>query len=327
MDAVLQLERTIEKVRSSLRIETQVVQLKDLLSNTWGQQARDAIIRALKLVDDLGEAVNDEALRLIMAGVATALGQDVAATVKKPLIEMQEAIYLAGMREVSRPTGISIGWGVADKKALDSLHRNTLFWIGDRYGAGIQSRIDQFLQRYFEGGYTRDDLKWFLKVEFAGEIKRAMAYWDLLADHTATKIREIGRLSGYEQAGIRVVRIKARLDNKTSAVCRRLHGHVISVQDLRTQASRYLDACEGEDKEKIKKVWPWWSDKQAEDRLDSVMAVNKQIKAGKVGLPPYHARCRTITVAEFTEAAGAHIVSDDEIELGAMPADVSRRRG
>ncbi|ADW17650.1 hypothetical protein Despr_1496 [Desulfobulbus propionicus DSM 2032] len=159
------------------------------------------------------------------------------------------------------------------------------------------------LQDYFEGGYNRRDLAELMKVHFKTLGDKGTAYWDLLADHTATKIREIGRVSGYEKAGIEVVRVKARLDSKTSETCRRLHGTVIAVMDLRRQVEQYMAACESGSKEKIKAAWPWWSDAQAEN-LTSQNAINRQVARGKIGLPPYHARCRTITVAEFFAQAG-----------------------
>jgi len=190
-----------------------------------------------------------------------------------------------------------------DSKSLEILDRNTRFWIGSHYNDNIQEGFRAVLQDYFEGGYNRRDLAELMKTHFRTLGDKGSAYWDLLADHTVTKTREIGRVSGYEKAGIEVVRVKARLDSKTSETCRRLHGTVIAVMDLRRQVEQYMAACESGSKEKIKAAWPWWSDAQAEN-LTSQNAINRQVARGKIGLPPYHARCRTITVAEFFAQAG-----------------------
>lgn len=49
---------------------------------------------------------------------------------------------------------------------------------------------------------------------------------------------------------------------------------------------------------KIKHAWTWWTC-QEEKWLGSDKASTRQTKRGKLGLPPYHARCRTITVGAY----------------------------
>ncbi len=208
-------------------------------------------------------------------------------------------------------------WNLPDTKSLRVLNDNTLFWIGEYYSDNVQESLKATMQDYFTGGYNRKELATLMRVHFKDLVNKPKSYWDLLADHICTKTREIGRVSGYEQAGIEVVRIRARIDDRTTEFCRRVHGHILSIRDMRGMVDRYLEACETQDKEKIKKAWPWWSDKDSANRLRSPDDINKWISRGKIGPPPYHARCRTITVAEFEYAPGSHV--NDDLPEGTDP--------
>lgn len=318
VDTAVVIDSFLQKKRGKLTLDDLIEELKGVLTNSWKKSTKEALIKALSDLSEIEGPVTSDELDLIEQNVGEILGQPISEAKKKQVLDIEKALFTLGISEGAKNTGVNIAWNLADKKSLSVLDRNLMFWIGSHYDDNLSEGFKATLQDFFEGGYNRKDLSELMKVHFKALGEKPDSYWNLLADHTATKTREIGRVSGYEKAGVEVVRVKARLDDKTTAVCRRLHGQVIAVKDLRKQVSNYLNACETMDKEKIKSSWPWISDKDAERKLSSKRGIDKQIRAGNIGLPPYHARCRTITVSEFIAEAGDKILSDDEIELGAV---------
>ena len=286
-------EMTIDAM-VKLHIDDLIDQFKDILSQTWKKEVRDALIEAMRHIDSMSGAMTWEALEYIEKRISEALGTSYAEAVKKPLISIHEAAYKMGMKEVVSAAGASFMWNLPDIKSLKILEENTLFWIGSYYDDNLQEGFKAVLQDYFKGGYNRRDLKELFKVHFRDLVKKPDSYWDLLADHTSTKIREIGRVSGYEQAGINYVQFRAHLDDRTTAICRSMHGRIIPVSSMRRQVDNYFKACATRNKDKIKKAWPWVGESKAK-------GTTKQMIRRNVSLPPLHARCRSTTVAYFGE--------------------------
>jgi hypothetical protein len=300
------VNRKLVQALSRLELDDQVAQLKDLLTSAWNKSSQKALIKAISSLSSLTGPITLDELNNIQEDVSRAMGADFEALVSDDILSTTEAVYKIGFFQVL-PSGASIMFGLPDIDAIRTLDSNARFWIKSYFDDNMQEAFRAQLNDYFLGGYTRAELATLMRVHFADMTSQKDSYWDLLADHTATKIREIGRLAGYKQAGVSVVRVKARLDERTTEFCRRVHGHVISIEALENHVANYLNACKTNDKDAIKASWPWWSDKDAKRKLTSAGAINRQIKNGTIGLPPYHARCRTITVAEFEAAPGSHI--------------------
>lgn len=306
VDTIMDIDAAIRKGRGKLTIDDLVDQLKDVLSNVWEESTREALISTISTLKGLTGPVTKEEIALINDMVGSYMGMGLDAATKKTLIEIQEAAYLMGAGEAIAGTGASIAWGVPDQKALAILDNNLRYWIGTYYDDNIRDGFNLALQELFEGGYDRRELAKLLKDVFQYVGDKGDSYWNFLADHIVTQTREIGRVTGYEQANIEVVRIKARIDDNTTETCKRLHGHVIAVSSLRSSVNNYLSACETQKKEKIKAAWPWFTDKDAEKKMRGPKSIQRLVKRGKVGLPPYHGGCRTITVAEFFANPGDH---------------------
>jgi len=306
------LNSTVIKAKSKLAVEKLIDEMKRVLSQQWNQQTRKAIIEALNEIQRLEGAITRSEFDRISEKLSVRLGVPFADLVSDRVVEVEEAAYMQGARAGMKGSGLSFAWTFADMKALDTVANDTMFWIGDHYSDDVQKKIDNILNDFFKGQSSRKEVYWQLKEELGIIFNKSDAYWNLLADHMITKTKEIGRVTGYEQAGAEVVRVKAILDDRTTEICRRLHGQVISVKDLRKQVDNYFKAAKKHDKEAIKKFWPMYSDKDAKKKLSSQQKVNSQIKAGKLGLPPYHFGCRTITVVEFMARPGTRVLDDKE---------------
>jgi SPP1 gp7 family putative phage head morphogenesis protein len=315
------LDVTLTKAIAKLAHSEIVNRYKTVLTSTWNKESRAALIRAINEVGSLGGAVTQAELTLIDRNLEAALGSRIADLESAKIVQVDRGNWLNTRGAVEAELGVTLGWLLRDQASLDILAQNSFFWIGNHYERFVQDRIQGRLREYFEGGLNRNDLMLRMRHDFEREFARSDSYWDLLADHTATKVREMSRLSHYEQAGVEVIRVRAQLDDKTTEICRSLHGQVIDVKDLRRQMDKQLRAAQSRSPEKVKDAWPWWSDKQTNQRLNSQADVAANIKRSNIGMPPYHARCRTRTVAEFKAASGERVLSDQDVASGARVLD------
>ncbi len=241
---------------------------------------RAALAEVMARLDD---AADDAAALELLRGVdlAAVAGQALSAT---DLNELNEALYLAGAVEgVSRRLKFSLG--LPDYRALDLIGRQNYFWLMEHYSTDVQHRFDGVLNQALAEGWRRSVLADTLQAHFADLKDLSRSYFDGLADHTSHKLRELGRVAGYERAGITRVKVKAILDKRTSAICRALNGRIIEVAELSRQKEAILSA---QSQEELKQAQPWLDASQVAGDLPS-----------GYGLPPYHYRCRTTTVAYF----------------------------
>lgn len=293
------------------KFEGIVRKLKNRLSSAWGTQVEDTLKECL----DYAETFNGTSEALYAAlekKMKNDLGTGFAETVNKPVISAIKNSYVLGAESALEqvPT-VSFAWMEQDLNSLSVLDETQKWWIGEYYSDNVQQVLEQTLKPYFEGnagvGMARRDIIEALQNSFSYIEEPSKGYWDLLADHICTQTRSIGTVSGYEQGGIEVVRVKAHIDNRTTEICLALDGQIISVKDLRTFVDKYEKACKTKNKEKIKKAWPMRQDKWAKEKLTSPKKIASLVKKGEIGLPPYHFRCRTITVAEFYAAEGENL--------------------
>ena len=138
-----------------------------------------------------------------------------------------------------------------------------------------------------------------LKKEFKNLGEKSVYYWQGLAEHTAIRIREFGRLEGYRKAGVKWYRLVVTLDERTSDICR-----AFAAQNKIYPLSDAIDVMENllaidTDKhsletvrEMTKEIAPWVSNKQVEYNTHG-QPVN--ISGAHTPFPPFHWKCRTTT--------------------------------
>ena len=267
------------------------------MSNAWGKAMREGIAAALDRMRDLGPGkFTKEDGETIMNVLEASVGPDaIRAAMREPVVNLTDALFRTGAEEVGQAAGVSIAFARPDLDALDVLKSGNLYWIGNSWNVKTQNNIAKILEDYFTEGMTREGLTQRFAEDFAGMSDRSLTYWELLADHTATKTREIGRVSGYERADIARVQVRAQMDEGTTEICRQMHGRIIEVTKLRAQATEYLDAVSKRDEPRAKAAWALNSDEDVD-----LSDINDEDLDASIASPPYHFRCRTITVAYFT---------------------------
>lgn len=255
------------------------------------QRLSDRATRALlaEIIARLADAPDPAAALDLLRGLdLSALAG--AAIPAAELNDLNEALYLAGAVEGAGKR-LKFALGPPDYRALDLIGRQNYFWLMEHYGQDVQQGFEGLLNQAYADGWSRDRLAEALRAHFADLKPASRAYFDGLADHSVRKLREIGRVAGYQRAGITHVKVKAILDRRTSDVCRAMNGRIVPVATLAAQRERILNA---NGKEELKQAQPWLKDFAAASELPD-----------RYGLPPYHYRCRTVTVAYFPELSEA----------------------
>lgn len=276
------LARRAFVVKATKAFETIRLKLLALYERLSDRAARALLAEVLaRMADASTEAA---ALKLLRGlDLATLAGDALSAA---DLSEWNEALYLSGAVEgVGKRVRFALG--PPDYRALDLIGRQNYFWLMEHYSREVQHGFDGLLNEAIADGWSRKKLADALQAHFAQHKTLSRAYFEGLADHTARKLREIGRVAGYERAGIAHVKVKAILDQRTSAICRALDGRIIPVAELSRQKEAILEA---RTQEELKQAAPWLDAEQVAGDLPR-----------NYGLPPYHYRCRTVTVAYFPE--------------------------
>jgi len=286
----------IKAAARTAAIDRAINEMKAIFTQAWSAESQEAIIEAIRLLEQTPK-ITAAQIKDIEAGLAQRMGNDFAAMVSHKIVPLTESAYLLGARAATKHTGVKFEFGLSDQRSLSVLNDNLRFWVGNHYDNSVQSGIKSALADFFEGDASRRSLIESLAEQMGAQFDASQSYWDMLADHTATKVREIGRVSGYEEAGIKRVEFRANIDERTTLVCRRMNGKILEVKTARKSVDKYLKTCETGNPEKIKRSWKWWTD--AEIKKLSDKDLQALIDSGKIFFPPLHARCRSITVAYF----------------------------
>ncbi len=271
-------------------------ELQQAMTNAWNEAMREGIAAALDRLRDLGpgrftEEDGAAILRVLEGSVGV---EAIRAAMREPVVNLSDALFRLGAAEVGAATGVAIAFMRPDLDALDALKQANLYWIGESWNSHSRKKIEAVLHEYFTEGLTREGLAARLAEEFASVTGRSEVYWEMVADHMATKTREIGRITGYERAGIAYVQVRAHLDERTTRICRAMHGRIISVSKMRAQAEAYIKAANRGDKPAMEAAWTMHGAKA------DLSATPTHALRGTAS-PPYHYRCRTSTVAWFGE--------------------------
>lgn len=269
-------------------------QLRAALSNAWSDAMREGITASLDRLRDLGPGrFTKEDGEMILRVLEASVGADaIQAAMREPIVNLTDALFRVGAEEVGQAAGVAIAFNRPDLDALDAIKKGNLFWVGESWNSHTRKKLDAVLKDYFTEGMTRDGLAGRIAEDFASVTGKSEVYWEMLADHIATKGREIGRVTGYERSGITQVQVRAHLDERTSAICRAMHGRVITVGTLRKQADDYIEASNKGNLEAVKQVWTMHG-----ANADLSQTRTRDLRG--TASPPYHYRCRTITVAYF----------------------------
>ena len=298
------------------------IELQDALTVAWDSQMQLAIKDCLSKLNQMapGDFTEGDATSLLKTLELRVGADNLERVLKKPVIAVSEALYKAGHSEAKSDTGVSIRFGLPDTEAAKIAGDGNLYWVANSWNTSTKKIFQSALTDYFEQGMTRGDLADRFAEDFAGLTDKHRSYWELLADHTATKTREMGRVMGMDAAGVELGQIRARNDARTTLICRKLNGKLIRISGGVAQISTYLDAVSVRDMERAKNAWRMFNATDAENfDAGGNIIVN-------VGPPPYHFRCRSILVAYFGEETTQDQQTLQPPDLTVTDASLIRRK-
>ncbi len=305
--------------KAALPLNAIILALKTALSKTWTEQRRALLFDVLEEGRTLGlqESPESQEIERIVGKAEGYLGMGLAEAARRPVWQADVAAYRVGLQAVSADFSFTL----PDMEALDVLRGYTLFWVQNSYTQWLQDEMVEALNEYFTEGKTRIELAARLERFLTSKEPRMQGYFDLLADHNATRIAEIGHVTGYERAGVEYAEIVAVLDERTSPICRHLHGRLIPMSAMSGQKNRLLDAARRLDMKAAKAAQPMLSG--ASEAAVLLEPKTSKIVAQGIGMPPYHFRCRTTTVAHFEPAdtwqKASHWAIDGEVPRREIP--------
>lgn len=214
-----------------------------------------------------------------------------------------------------------------DRKVVSHVTRFQGNFVRDEYG----KRADLFSERaraIVASGVARGlgdpEIGTMLSEAAQAEfVAKSQNYWDVVAAAFTGHSRSYSQMSAYQEARIERYKILAVLDEVTTPQCRFLDGKEFSV---RTALDRFERVATATDPEQIKEIAPWI--RQGSVGGQPVLYVNQGgarrliadiVKSGVgaiddrgefrarvddagldelgIGFPPYHALCRTTTIA------------------------------
>ena len=287
------------KVRKSvkkLKLEDLIRNLKNALSKAHKSADRDFLLKHLTFLQEKGldNPATKKDLDFILKDIEKTLGQKLESLAEAPILQASMEAYTEGKKKVCKPFKIDYSLDDADLGALDTLSNFNGWYIRDKFSKDTSDIINRELGDLLERGGTKREFAQTLETALEDHVTDSKQYWELLADHTLTKIQNMGHVSGYETAGVQYVKIVAVIDNKTTPICRTMNGKIFKVADFRKQYDKIIRAAEKHDLKAYKAAQPMISGKAMKGEIS-----DEDIKRLGIKLPPYHFRCRTTHVAYF----------------------------
>jgi SPP1 gp7 family putative phage head morphogenesis protein len=262
------------------------------------------------------------------AGRATAV---IPARIQVPLGDAAESVVAATRSHARRSQGLAIGadFNALDRRVAAHVVASQGNFVRDEYGRRLDSLSEKardIVASGLEQGLGRADIAGELeRAARAALIERSTFYWELVASSFIGRGRSFAQMSSYAEAGIQRYRIEAVLDERTTHICRYLHGKTFEVADALQRFERVAGLEQPED---IKLEQPWVREgrdaetgrtrlyveggsgrmmiaevtRSAFGTRDDAgdfrpLASDRGLAEAGVGFPPFHALCRTTCLA------------------------------
>ena len=288
----------------------------------------DALREAVAVLDvDWGRTTAAQRRRLVTeslvaAGRSTAL---IPRRIQAPLGEAATAVINATRTHSRQVQELAIGarFNALDQRVARHIVKAQGLFVRDEYGR-LLDVFGREARRVVASGLERG----LGRVDIAGELEaaartalidRAPFYWEVVASAFVGQGRSFAQVSSYAEAGVHRYRIEAVLDERTTHICRYLHGKTFAVDE----ALRKFEQVERlEDPEAIKQALPWVGERREGNRLvltgagtaiaevtrsamgtrDDVGEFRPRLTEDRlgdagIGFPPFHGLCRSTTLA------------------------------
>ena len=202
--------------------------------------------------------------------------------------------------------GIEPDFDLVDRRAVEALTREQLFWIGEHYDKNISDSIkDVATKVMLEAGLGRDIAANMLRqliFEKLGWVKTPFGfggssaqYFEMIVANAVTTARSHGHLRTMVDLEVSKYEIVNPMDSRTCPVCSHMNGKQFTVEQGMGIANAELKA---KTPDAVKKAHPWISAEELRDISPSKGQVSKadsdKLAAAGIACPPFHGRCRCV---------------------------------
>ncbi|MBU8900802.1 head morphogenesis protein [Corallococcus sp. M34] len=321
-------------VGTAAGMDRAVALLAARLRRAVGRADVDAMREAVAVLDVDWRTTTAAQRRRLVAQALEAAGQHTAlipSRIQAPLGDAAEEVVASTRSHARREQGLALAarFNAMDRRVAHHIVRTQGNFVRDEYGRRLDAfgaEARRLVAEGLEAGLERSDIAESLERAARGAlIERAPFYWEVVAGSFVGQGRAFAQVSSYAEASIRRYRIEAVLDEATTQVCRYLHGRTFSVSDALRRFERVEARARPED---LRQELPWVRERLDADTGRALLYVNRggqetrlaevlRSAAGKhddvgefrslvsdrqladagVGFPPFHALCRTTTLA------------------------------
>lgn len=194
---------------------------------------------------------------------------------------------------------LKLVFGATDERAIMALE-DKLLWVGKNSNERISDKLHEIFSDVYEGKYTHIELMDKLREEFAEYRDIELHKLEAAADFTLRQGRNLGRTARAIQMGDKYLQVVAKIDDRTTNICRSMHLRVIKVSDIKEQYENLTTARTIN------------QSKEASDLSLSSKGLWTSKLPSNFGIPPYHFGCRTF----LRQMSELHIMSMTLDEFG-----------
>jgi SPP1 gp7 family putative phage head morphogenesis protein len=205
---------------------------------------RDAVRAAVAVLDVDWRATSAEKRSRLVEQALVEAGRRTAAVpraIETVLADNANDVVSSTRDDLRHRQGLTIAanFNALDRRIVHHLVSSEANFVRDEYGrrqAALGLRAREVVAAGLEAGLGREDItRDVARVAASTLSTRSPFYWEVVAGSFIGRGRSYAQLSAFAEAGIERYRIEAVLDERTTPVCRFLHGKVFSVgSGLRT---------------------------------------------------------------------------------------------
>jgi hypothetical protein len=247
--------------------------------------------------------------------------------IRAPFGEAAESVIRATRSDARLRQGLAISaeFNALDRRIAKHIVRFQGNFVRDEYGRRLDAlgaQAKAIVARGLEQGLGRADIAGDLeRAARSALVERSRGYWETVASAFVGQGRSLAQVSSYAEAGIERYEIVAVLDERTTAICRLMHGRVVSVEASLRHFDRVDRLSRPED---VKTALPWAREAVGAESGNTLLYVNTprgrvalaEVTRSGVGTrddrgefrrvasdaaltraglmwPPFHGRCRT----------------------------------
>jgi hypothetical protein len=178
-------------------------------------------------------------------------------------------------------TNLKLVFGATDEQAIKALE-NKLLWIGENSAKRVSDKLHSIFTEVYQGKYTHEELINKFRFEFDEYRDIEIHKLEAAADFTLRQGRNLGRVSRAIEMKDEYMQVVAKIDDRTTNICRSMHLRVIKVSDIKKQYNTLTNA------QSVQEI------KGASDLSISNSGLWTRKLPANFGIPPYHFGCRTI---------------------------------